>query len=209
MNRRERKAAQGAMTVEKPGHPGELRAAVSYASGGPATITLAQLQFARAERAFPADCAIARMRLDSPELHFAQLDPYNDKRIVRAVVVRYDRDRFVERARANEPYRIQLAERLRADGRYPDPGSFGRRFEAASFEGDSITALIDAEFELASWSGGRAGMIFLIASQNELASVIVSRAEELYFNPELEVTMTTVLLADLFLSWKTLAESIQ
>ncbi len=211
MNRRERKAAQSAgITVQNHANPNVVRATISYGAGGaPTTFSISSLQFTRAERTFAADCGIARMRLDSPELHFAQLDPRHDGTILRAVMVRFDVDRFVERAKANEKFRLDLEQKLADLGRRGEPGRRSKLFEQATFKGDTaMTALLDAEAEMISWSGGRAGMVFLAASQNELHSAIQSHAAELLFTPELEVTVTTVVLADMLLSWKTLAGSI-
>jgi hypothetical protein len=81
--------------------------------------------------------------------------------------------------------------------------------ENARFSGEPITALIDAEFDLMSYAGGRAGMVFLRASQNRLASALIAQAKELHFEPALEVTMTAAMLADLLLSWKNMAETMQ
>jgi hypothetical protein len=201
---------------EKASYQGAVRGTVSYgAAGGPTTITIGQLQFIRPERTFPADCAIARVRLDSPELHFAQLDPYNEQRMVRALVVRYDRSRFVERAKSNEQFRVDLEEKLTGPVQTSEhrasrkPGHLTSLCDKAKFDGDPVTAIIDAEFDLVSYSSGRAGMVFLVSSQNQLASALIARSEELMFDPTLEVTMTTALLADLLLSWKTLAETIE
>jgi hypothetical protein len=184
-------------------------------AGAPTTITIAQLQFIEPERTFPADCAVARMRLDSPELHFAQLDPFNEKRLVRTLVARYERHRFVERAESNEQFRLDLEKKLSGDAepiehRAPrKPGYLTSLFEEARFEGEPVTALVDAEFDMVSYSSGRAGMVFLRTSQNQLASALIARAAELFFEPALEVTMTTALLADLLISWKNVAETIQ
>jgi hypothetical protein len=224
VNRRERRAsaASGGMIVasEKPSHQGAVRGTLSYVAGGPTTITLAQLQFIEPERVFPADCGGVRLRLESPELHFAQLDPYQETSFVRTLVVRFERGRFVERAKANEQFRLDLEEKLKAK---PDPIEhraprtagrltelFDRALEARS-KGEPEpppTALVDAEFDMMSYSGGRASVVLLAASQLHLAAALNARASEVFFDPILEVTMTTALLADLLISWKKIAESI-
>ena len=197
---------------DKPSYQGVVRGTVSYGTAGaPTTITIGQLQFVQAEKTFPADCAEARVRFGTPELHFAQLDPYDDERIVRAVVVRFDRNRFVERARSNETFRVDLEEKLVAQkpSEVRTPGRLTELFDrAARSKGERATAIIDAEFDLISWSGGRAGMVFLVASQNQLASALIARSPELHFEPALEVTLTIVLLADILLSWKNLGEKL-
>jgi hypothetical protein len=202
---------------EKAAYQGAVRGTVSYGgAGAPTTVTIGQLQFVRPERTFPADCAVARLRLDSPELHFAQLDPYNERRMVRALVVRFERGRFIERAKSNEQFRLDLEEKLTASPAHPSehrvpriPGRLTSLFDSAKFEGDAVTAIVDAEFDLVSYSGGRAGMVFLVASQNQIASALIARSDELFFDPALEVVMTATLLADLLISWKDLVGQIQ
>ena len=219
VNRGGRRAAEatGLTLRDEPSHQGSVKGTVSYGvAGAPTTITIAQLQFVEAARSFPADCGVARVRHGSPELHFAQLDPYDDKRLVRTLVVRWERGRFIERAKSNEPFRLTLETRLTSDT--PDPiehraprqqGVLTELFNQARFAGEPVTAMIDAEFDMSSYSGGRAGMVFLRASTNQLASALVAQSKELYFEPALEVTLTTALLADLLLSWKNVAETIQ
>ncbi len=199
-----------------PEYQGAVRGTVNYhPTGGPTTITIGQLQFIHPERTFPAEAGAARLRFDSPELHFAQLDPYDQKRLVRVLVVRVERSRFVERAKANEQFRITLEERLSGPKLEPlehrgerNPGALSKIFEEARFSGDAATAVIDAEFDLVSYSGGRAGMVMLVTSQNQMASALIAKSKELQFEPAIEVTLTTALLADILLSWKNLAESI-
>jgi hypothetical protein len=195
-----------------------VRGSVTYglAPGTPATITIPQLQFIEPERSFPADCGAARLRLDSPELHFAQLDPYNERRLVRTLIVRFDRGRFVERAKSNEQFRLDLEAKLTGENPHPiehraprQPGRLTALFEQASFVGDPVTATIDAEFELSAYSGNRAGTVFLASSMTRMASALVAQSKELDFEAVLEVTMTIGLLADLLQSWKNLAETIQ
>jgi hypothetical protein len=202
---------------DQPSYQGAVKGTVTYGvAGAPTIISIGQLQFVRPERTFPADCAAARLRLEAPELHFAQLDPFNEKRMVRALIVRFERGRFVERIKANEKFRLELEEKLAqpitqgTDHRAPrQVGRLTRIFEEAAFVGDPpLTAIVDAEFDLVSYSNGRAGMIFLVTSQNQLASALIARAEEIPFDPALEVTMTIGLLADLLLSWKNLGETI-
>jgi len=219
VSRKERRAAEATgMTVQRqPSYQGAIRGTVTYGvAGAPTTIKLPQLQFIHAERTFPADCAAARVRLESPELHFAQVNPFDDKHIVRALIVRFSRHRFVERATANELFRTDLEQKLTAEtaetaGHFAKrrPGFFTSLFQAAHFVGEPRTGIVEAEFDLISYSGGRAGMVVLATSQNQLASALIARAEELFFEPVVEVTMTTALLADLLLSWKTVAESIK
>jgi hypothetical protein len=205
------------MTVgSNPAYQGAVRGTVSYGvAGAPSTITIAQLQFVRPERTFPADCGIARLRLDSPELHFAQLDPFDEKRIARTLIARFDRSRFVELAKAQEAFRDDLEGKLTGPLSHPSErraprkaGHLTKLFEEARFAGESVTAIIDADFEMVSYALGRAGMVFLATSQNQLASALVAHSPEVVFDPVLEVTMTTALLADLLLSWKNLAESL-
>jgi hypothetical protein len=155
------------------------------------------------------------LRFDSPEVHFGQLDPYNENRLVRSLTIRFERGRFVERATANEPFRSALEQALTSTPSPPHEHRAPRRagylsdlMARARFDGEPVTALVDAEFDLLSHSGGRAGMVILVTSQNQLASAIAARADELHFEPALEVTMTAALLADLLLSWKNLAETI-
>lgn len=211
-NRRERRAAdaQGLTVDDSSSYQGAVRGTVSYGvAGAPTTITIGQLQFVRPERSFPADCGAARLRLGSPELHFAQLDPFNDQRMVRALILRFERHRFVERAKANEPFRLDVEKQVEAQkptGKRQS-GEFAELFSKAKLDGS--TGMIDAEFDLISYSGGRAGLVALATPQNQLASALVARSNQLFFEPVVEVTMTTALLADLLLSWKTLAESIQ
>jgi hypothetical protein len=209
VNRKERRSQRSTdLTVDEDlGHTGCVRASISYGvtPGAAATIKVHNLQFVRAEKSFAADCAIARVRLGSPELHFAQLDLRDEKLMVRAVLVRFERHRFIERAKQLSPFIDELEEKLGEVGGRGEKGASTRLFEAAKFEGEATTVLFDAEMELTTWLGGRAGMVFLGAGQNELASVVSTKAEDFWLTPQVEVTMTSAVLADLLNSWKNTA----
>jgi hypothetical protein len=216
-NRKERRAAasvgpivQGSREYSRSvAAANVVQAKVARDGAGHASITIEQLQTARADKTFPADCAAARMRLDSPELHFAQLDPSNERRIVRLVVGRFERSRFVERAKQNEPFRLELETGLSKLSPERVSGRYSALLDAASFEHESVSALVDVEADLVCWTGGRAAVVLLVASQVEMNAAIRGVTSEIDFVPELEVTMTTLAVADLLLSWKNLAESLK
>lgn len=207
VNRKERRAIEATGgTIESAPHYG-VTGAVSYGPpGSPSTITLGPLMSVEPDRTFAADCGFARLRLNTPELHFGQLDPYQERSLLRAVIVRFDRRRFVERVKASESFRNNL-EALLSPSR--TAGELSALFESARFPAKPAVVTIDAEFEVSSYSGGRASMVFLTASQAVIAAALKAQAREVHFDPTLEVTMTSALLADVLLSWKNLAETLR
>ncbi|MGH7285114.1 MAG: hypothetical protein ACRELY_26620 [Polyangiaceae bacterium] len=161
-----------------------------------------------AERSFPVDCAHVRERHGLCEFVFIQLDPYEDGRVARVASVRYTRDRFVERARQNEEFRLGLETVLTSSsaGR-GTPGHYTKlAAESRPGPGQSgYSALIDAEADIMMYASTRSAIIFLTATSPDVAAVARGDRTTLSFLPELEVTMSTHALADFLGMWKTLA----
>ncbi len=182
---------------------------VHRTADGTLTINIDAEMVPEAERRFAVVCARAAVRHGSPQLQLAQLDPLGDA-IARLVVVRFTRERFIERARTNEVFRLQLEEQLAQNRGVP--GMYSELVAAGAAAGSpptSATWMIDAEVELASFSGTRASMVFLASSGAGLALLAKGKLTTTTFFADLEATMSTQVLADLMLSWKTVAGSLE
>jgi hypothetical protein len=148
-------------------------------------------------------------RHGSPEIHLAQLDPFDDSRIVRILIIRYDPHRFAERIRGNESFRSDLESMLTTRHARGEIGYFSGLLKSAHPTQGTTSALIDAEVETMAYVGDRAGIVFFVASPSDMHYVIKGTQPQLDVVPELEATMPTRVLADLLLSWKEAAEAIK
>ncbi len=158
----------------------------------------------------PVDCGFAFLRHGLPHLMFAQMDPFGEQRISRALLVRYSAARFKQRPDMNDPFRQQL-ETLApppAEGR----GFFSSLIESASAKtppgADVPAALVDADLEVMAVSESSAAIIFLKSSAVEVHQVVASGRGKVWFAAELEVTMPGVVLVDLLDSWKAIARAL-
>lgn len=160
----------------------------------------------QAEHLFPAEGGYARVRHGCPELRILQLDPEDDARISRVVVVRYTWERFRERAKNNEEFRRSLDESLANSPGALASGYFDGLCTRAT--GDRPPSVqLDCELELASYSGERASMVFVVASVGDFARAARGERNDVHFVAQVEVTMSTRALADLLASWKRVEES--
>jgi hypothetical protein len=165
----------------------------------------------RAERTMPIECATAFVRHGLPHLLFAQMDPFGEHQIARALLVRYNSvQRFKERVGTNEPFRTQLESMSPAppEGR----GFFSSLIEDARTKtppgGDVPAALVDADLELMAVSESSAAIIFLKSSATEVHQVVSAGRGRVWFAAEIEVTMPGAVLVDLLDSWKTVAREL-
>lgn len=158
----------------------------------------------RPERSFSADCGVVRRRHESPEFHFAQLDPADPSRAVRRLVVRMEEESFEAQRKdqTNVTFIDNMEERRRT--RYKEPGKFSTLAEEARPASESPVVLVDAVWVLLATVGQRGSMIFLSASTGEVAAVARGRVAQARLVPELEVTMSASALIDICRSWQNL-----
>jgi hypothetical protein len=160
----------------------------------------------RAERTWAAECARACVRHGSPELQFAQLSPVAEKVMSRLIVVRYERDRFVQRPQeGNEEFR-QTLEKLVGD-RY-ERGYFSNLIAGAGLPDAQQSVLIDSDAEMISYAGGRGSILFLSAPARDFHSLQTGKRDDLLFSADLEVTLPCEALLDLLDSWNAVAKAL-
>ena len=161
-----------------------------------------------ADHTLAVNCAFARNRLGFDELVFVQLDPLVDTRIARMAVVRYTRERSINRVTNNAEFQRLLEAHLSSLGRRPDTaGQLSTLAQAAEApQGTGWSAVVEAEAEIAVFSGDRAAMVFVTASSTELLGAGQGRLDSITLFPQLEVTFPAAALADLLTMWKALTE---
>jgi hypothetical protein len=162
-----------------------------------------------AEHTLAVNGAFARTRLGFDELVFVQLDPLVDTRIARMAVVRYTRERSIERVKANDEFLTTLETALQAAGRRESStrGLFPKLAqEAQAPEGTGWSAVVEAEVEIAIYHGDRAALVFVTTSSTEMLGAGQGKLDSVTLFPQLEVTLPTLALADLLAMWKDLTE---
>lgn len=160
----------------------------------------------RAERSIAVDCARTMLRNGTPEIQLGQLDPLDNGRLIRLIVIRYYPERFAERAKANENfYKALLAD----TGLTRRPGEFLQIFEQAKSPAPTSIAIMDTELELFARLGDRGYALFLAAGSAEVHSVATGHGNGLNLKAELEATMPLPVLMDLLESWQKLYARIE
>lgn len=158
----------------------------------------------KATNVMSADCGVAVLRYGQPEILLGQLHPFNEKKLVRLLAVRYPRDQFVARAKLNESFRTDT-EKVISKGR--DPGRFSRLLLDAK-DSDPAAVRIDSEVESIVRTTQTAAITFLQISPWEIHMVASGKRDDLWLNAPIEVTMSVEVLADLLLSWKNIAQEV-
>jgi len=156
-------------------------------------------------RTFAAHCAMARWRLQAGELVFGSLNPFDEKMLDRMLVVRFDPHQFRERMKNNERIMGTLLTYAGTIGR--KEGFFSKLMADAKLHGQA--GLIDADGEAVSFVGGAAAMIVLTATNYEMSHAVQGTRDSFLFTAAIEVTMPTLVLADLLTSWKNVVEELQ
>jgi hypothetical protein len=170
-----------------------------------AQVTVDPTNLVSAERSFSCDGALLRMRNGCPETIFIQLDPVQDTRATRCVVIRYDPLRFVERSRAYGDLLGKMDEILRSNGSRVEKGHFTKQMRSVDLR-DVPSALLDVDIEFVTASN-RGFIEFLVAEPSSIRR-LASGGSKIKFNAELAVTMPLPALADLLNEWKTMADQL-
>lgn len=204
----------------KPKPKGDLAVSrhVDY-EGAPATIVrsgahivanIAWETLPRPPHRFSVDWARVVMQRGQPEIHLVQTDPFNDTQVRRVVVVRYERNRFKERARQNEVFRGLLEEFLvsREDRGLPGELSGPEMFEKLDATAGHDSVKIDAEAEWLFRRDHWCHAVFVSMYGRDIHRVTEGHTDVLPIQPIIEAVMPCRVLADLMLAWKNLAEGI-
>lgn len=192
---------------------GVAHAIVKRQPSGVTTLTLIQdslRRLGRADRSLSVDCGMAKLCRGSPELWLVQLDPLDEKKLARAVIVRYERERFIQQAEKNERFRVDIEAILEKASHRGEPGELSKlatKAETANASG-AIAAIIDTEIELITRLGEKGRIVFLGVAAADLHWIVTQTESQLPFRAELEVALSLRSLADLLLSWRTLAQEL-
>lgn len=160
----------------------------------------------RAERVFAADGGYAQLKHGYPELRFGQLDAGDETKLSRILVVRYDPITFQERARGNEPFRLDVKRWLRDEGDSAD-GLFSRLISQASQAGVP-SAIVDAEAEMMARVNHSAGITFLSSSHFDRHALVSGQTKSIVVDASIEVTMRLRAFVDLLDSWAAVVEEL-
>lgn len=197
------------MAPERP-RTGTLGATVvrTVTREGSTTFTLDKIDVSsipRADRVLAVDCGKASVRFGCGEICFGQLDPFQPNILARAVVVRFDIDRFVERVRANEPFRalLELEERDASD----PVSSAIARFEQAQ-KHNTAAVVVDADLEVMTRLGKRGVAMFITFGAANLHSAVAGSIAEFAARPEVEVSMAVGTMSDILNSWKAAVDEL-
>lgn len=152
-------------------------------------------------------CATTMLRHGEPEVHFGVLN-HDDSVLVRTVVARFDRNRFIERIDDKSDFRDKLNALLEAQGRPEPPGFFSQLYEKAD-KSSPQTLILDVEAEMLSYVGMAAAVILITANNVDISLAIQNKAGDFIIRADIEITMRTVVLADLLNSWESLAQRLR
>jgi hypothetical protein len=183
------------------------------AANGTASAQIDMRTVRRAEYSFPVECAYPRERCGLHEIVFVQLDPFDETRLVRVAAVRFVRQRFVESAARNEPFRADLEKALQEGpgGRGPVGyyTSLGQNAKAPPQQTTNWSAMVDAELDLIVVHENRAAIIFFEGAPAEMGAAMVGATSRIGFVAQLQVTLSSGALADLLYAWKNLADGMR
>ena len=175
---------------------------------GATSYTIDTRNLGEAQREFAADGGYVRLRNGFPEVVVAQLDAFDDARVTKAIVVRFDPHRFKERATGFESFLAKLKETFEGDAkRRTLPGTFVQVLRAARSEG-AQSALVHAEFEMPTFSGGSGYLLFLTLPGASARSIANKNDSKVHFIVEVECAMSAPALADLLDAWRELADTL-
>lgn len=178
------------------------------ARGDATSVSLDLSRMPPPDYSLPIDCGTARLRHGSPELVCAQLNPFDESSIIRLLVVRYSKERFLERAVDNVKLLPQLEELLSVRSERGTVGMFESMFREAKPSGDCSVAIVDAEFETVAYAGGRGGISFYTAPTFDMHKLIRGTADTATITSPVQITMSMPALADLLLAWGRLAAEV-
>ena len=152
----------------------------------------------------PADAALARIRLGSPELHFAQVDPYEPSRLPRLAILRFAPERFVSIFENHQSMIVEAKKNF--GGKPPENKEISTVFQGV--KSAASTAMIDADVIITSMTGHQASMVFFSISQGVKRDLTMG-ANSIDLTAEIEITMPSMVFFDLLSSWQSTAEKMR
>lgn len=209
--KRPQEHGQGQGTVTVGGRDAfaiRTRSVVYDANAKTAELKVDIAELREAERTFIADGAFVRIRHGHPEVVVVQLDPFDDGRIARAVVARFDGARFVDRARQSGEFRDKFDEYFRANPRRTKQGYFKDLLAKARSTEATTSALIHAQIELSGFNGPLGFVVIATLPGAVARAIIANDLSKVRFHAEVECVMSTEALADLFFAWEDVAKQL-
>jgi hypothetical protein len=150
----------------------------------------------------PVDCGVVKVRHGVPELHLAQLDPFDDKKVLILVVARYMRDLFLSRADVNKDFMQQLDEKIFSMAPRGEPGHFTRLLAEASPTDATRVMFLDVFLETMLWVSDRVGVTLYTVAHDDMSRVMSGASSSATISVYAQFVMSVRACADLLLSWE-------